>query len=53
MEKNIVFSHDDFVSMIRRAKQRKIEWEKKVGEKLDTLQREIDSKNGADKVQLQ
>lgn len=53
MEKNMVFSHDDFVQMIRRAKQRKREWEKKVGEKLYAIQREIDSKKEVDNVQFQ
>ena len=39
------FTHDDFIKMIRRAKQRKYEWEQRVGEKLEVLQREIDSKH--------
>ena len=39
------FTHDDFIMMIRRAKQRKYEWEQRVGEKLEVLQREIDSKH--------
>lgn len=38
------FSHEDFVSMIRSAKQRKSDWEQKVGEKLDAIQRDLDSK---------
>jgi len=44
MKQNVMFSHDDFIQMIRCAKQRKREWEERVGEKLDALQREIDSK---------
>lgn len=46
MERNVALTHDDFIQMIRRAKQRKYEWEKRVGEKLDVIQREIDSKRG-------
>lgn len=53
MEKNRNFSHNDFIQMIRRAKQRKHEWEKRVGEKLDIIQREIDSKKDVDKMQFQ
>lgn len=51
MKQNVVFSHDDFIQMIRCAKQRKREWEKRVGEKLDVLQKEIDSKK-TDMAQL-
>ena len=45
MENKESFTHDDFIMMIRRAKQRKYEWEQRVGEKLEVLQREIDSKH--------
>lgn len=47
------FTHDDFINMIRRAKQRKHEWEKKVGEKLEVLQREIDTKKTINEAQMQ
>ena len=39
--------------MIRRAKQRNIELEKRVGEKLELLQREIDARKEINKMQFQ
>ena len=52
MENKESFTHDDFIKMIRRAKQRKYEWEQREGEKLEVLQREIDSKRSFSGFQL-
>ena len=43
MENNVL-DNDNFLSILRRAKQRKREWEERVGARLEVMQRELDKR---------